>query len=170
MFLNLFKLKYLAISVLAFTMFSCEESETAPGNAQNPPVYQKSDLEKLRWIEGTWKTDVSGPGYYQTFHFPSDSILEVVSYQFDGKDTSNTTISTLYWKNNHFYMGPNGEWVAVHLNKNSIQLDPIRADWHTIHWSYDNEKNEWTAVQKKPDFIRTIKMKKQAALEDMLKK
>lgn len=149
-------------------LLSCKKGPTPMGSIDNPPIYKKSDLQKLRWIEGNWKSEVSGKGFYQTYHFPSDSILEVVSYQFDGKDTSVTTISTVYWKNDHLYLGPNGEWVAVLLDKTSIQLDPVRNGWLAINWT-QNSKDEWTAVQKKPDFTRTIKMKRQPPLAELLK-
>ena len=161
-------IKYLPLIVALYTIFGCKETPSTPGNAYNPPTYKKSDLQKLRWIEGNWKTDVVGPGYYQTYLFPTDSTLEVVSYQFDGKDTSATTYATVYWKNDHFYLGPNGEWIAVQLDKKSFQLDPIRDGWISINWT-QNSKDEWTAVQKKPTFIRTIKMKRQPSLAELMK-
>lgn len=162
--------KYTTLIFALFALVSCKETPPVPGNAHTPPDYKKSDLQKLRWIEGNWKSDVAGPGYYQSYHFPSDSVLEIVSYQFDGKDTSATELSRVYWRNNHLYMGPNGEWVGVFLTENALQLDPVRHNWHAIHWTHDAQKGEWTAVYKRPDFVRTIKMKRQAPLADLLKK
>jgi len=150
------------------TLLSCKETPLTPGNAQNPPFYKKSDLQKLRWIEGNWKSVVDGPGFYQTFSFPTDSTLNIFAYQFDGKDTSVTSLNTVYWRNNHLYLGSTGEWVAVLLGKNTFQLDPIREGWNTINWT-QNSKDEWTVVHKKPDFTRTIKMKRQPPLEELLK-
>jgi len=160
--------KDLILILMLCSLMACEETPALPGNAQNPPIYTKSDFKKLRWIEGNWKSDVLGPGYYQTIHFPSDTSLEVVSYRFDGKDTSTTTSSIVYLKNNHIYLGPYGEWVTVLMDKQTIQFDPVRADWHTISWT-QNSKDEWTSVQKKPTFERTVKMIRQPALEEMLK-
>lgn len=150
-------------------LVSCKETPAVPGNAFDPPTYKKSALQKLRWIEGNWKSEVAGPGFYQTYHFPTDSTLEIVSYQFNGKDTSATNISTVYWSNNHIYLGPNKEWVAVLLDKKTFQLDPVRDGWNNINWTQTNE-NEWVAVQKKPNFIRTLKMKRQPSLAELLKK
>jgi hypothetical protein len=161
--------KYLILIFALGSFISCEEPPVVRGNAKNPPVYKKADLQKLRWIEGNWKSEVAGTGYYQTCHFPSDSILEVVSYRFDGKDTSGTTISRVYWRNNHIYLGTYDEWVAVLIDKKSIQLDPTRAGWIAISWT-QNSKDEWTSVQKKPDFERTVKMKRQPELTKLLKK
>lgn len=155
------------IFVALCAIFSCEEKPATPGDVGNPPTYKKSDFQKLRWVEGNWKTDVSGPGYYQIFHFPTDSTLDIISYQFDGKDTSSTTISTVYWRNNHIYLGPNGEWVAVLLDKKSFQLEPVRRGWNSIIWTQKN-KDEWTSVQRKPEFVRTINMKRQPPLEKLL--
>ena len=161
--------KYLTLILAVCSFYSCKETPAIPGNAYDPPSYKKSDLQKLRWIEGNWKSDVSGPGFYQTYHFPTDSTLEVVSYKYDGKDTSGTNISTVFWRNNHIYLGPNLEWVAVLLDKKSFQLNPTRDDWNTIHWT-QNSVDEWTAEQKKPAMTRTIKMKRQPALVEMIKK
>lgn len=147
----------------------CKETPSLPGNAANPPVYQKSELQKLRWIEGNWKSQVDGPGFYQTYTFPTDSTLEVLSYQFNGRDTSATNKTRVYWRNNHIYLGPNGEWVAVLLDKKAFQLNPVREGWNTINWT-QNSKDEWTAINQKPDFTRTIKMKRQPPLEELLKK
>ncbi len=157
------------MAFLLSAFLSCKETPAVPGNAGNPPVYKKSDLQKLRWIEGNWKSMVDGPGFYQTYYFPSDSSLEIVSYQFDGKDTSATTLTSVYWRNNHIYLGPNGEWVAVLLDKTKFQLDPVRDGWNNIQWTR-NSKDEWTAVQQKPAFVRTIKMKRQPSLDELLKK
>ena len=161
--------KYLTLILALGSFISCEEPPVVRGDAKNPPVYKKTDLKKLKWIEGNWKSEVSGPGYYQTFHFPTDSTLEIVSYRFDGKDSSGTSISKVYWKNNHIYLGTYEEWVAVLIDKKSIQLDPTRDGWITNSWT-QNSKDEWTSVQKKIDFERTIKMKRQAPLAELLKK
>lgn len=157
------------IAFLVLTWFAaCHQAPPPPPpTAQNPPVFEKKDLQKLRWIEGTWKSDVSGPGFYQTYHFPNDSILEVVSYQLNGKDTSSTNITQVYWRNGHFYIGVKGEWVAVHLDKISVEFDPMRDGWNSIHW-LQNSKDEFTATHTKPDFVRTIHMKKQPPLRELL--
>jgi hypothetical protein len=160
--------KHLIIIFAFFALYACKESQVTPGSAANPPVYKKSDLQKLRWMEGNWKSMVDGPGYYQTYYFPNDSTLEVLSYQFNGTDTSATTKSTVYWKNKHIYLGPNGEWATVLLDKKTVQFDPVRPGWNTIKWTQNNP-DEWIMVQQKPEITRTIKMKRQPALGELLK-
>lgn len=160
--------KYSLIALMLLTFLACKEKPAAPATAQNPPTFQKSDLQKLRWIEGNWKSEVSGPGFYQAYYFPSDSTLEIVSYEFDGKDSSATSIATVYWKNGHLYFGPNGEWVNVLLDDKSCLFNPIREGWHSISWT-KNSYDEWTVVHKKPEFVRTIKMKRQPPLAELLK-
>lgn len=162
-------IKHLICALTLCAFCACKETPAVPGTIDNPPTYKKSDLQKLRWIEGNWKSMVDGPGFYQAYSFPTDTTLEIVSYQFDGKDTSATNLSTVYWRNNHLYMGPNGEWVAVLLDKTKFQLNPVRDGWNNIQWT-KNSKDEWTAVQQKPTFTRTIKMKRQPSLEELLKK
>lgn len=161
--------QFLTLFFILALFAACETPPVKPGDPNNPPVYTKADLQKLRWIEGNWKSEVMGAGYYQTYHFPTDSSLQITSYQFNGQDSSGTNISSVYWRNNHLYLGPNGEWVAVLLDKNVFQLAPVRSGWFYISWTKDPEKDEWTAVQQKPDFTRTIKMKRQPPLEELLK-
>ncbi|MCC7467543.1 MAG: hypothetical protein IT261_14775 [Saprospiraceae bacterium] len=162
--------KHLFIILSILSLSACKEEPVLPGDPNNPPAYSKADLKKLKWIEGNWKSDVGGQGFYQQYAFPTDSTLEILSYQFDGKDTSANTITTLYWSNQHLYMGPNKEWVGVLLTDNALQLSPTRAGWHTINWTYDKEKGTWTAVHKRPDFIRTLKMIRQAPLGELQQK
>lgn len=64
-------------------------------------------------------------------------------------------------------MGPNGEWVAVLLSEDKFKLDPVRSGWHSILWT-QNSADQWTFVQEKPDFKRTISMKRQAELSTLL--
>lgn len=66
-------------------------------------------------------------------------------------------------------MGPNGEWVAVLLDKKSFQLNPVRDGWNTINWTKTGPET-WTAVHQKAEITRTIKMKRQPPLQDLLKK
>lgn len=155
-------------ALLAVT--ACQEAPVEPGDPNNPPVYKKSDLKKLKWIEGNWKSDVSGQGFYQQCSFPTDSTLEILSYQFDGKDTSANTLTVVLWSNQHLYLGPNKEWVGVLLTDHAFQLSPTRQGWHTISWTFDKKKDSWTAVHQRPDFSRTIKMTRQAPLSELLKK
>lgn len=160
--------KHLFILLTILVAVGCKDTPVEPGDPNNPPVYSKSDLKKLKWVEGNWKSDVDGQGYYQQYSFPTDSTLEILSYLFDGKDTSATSRSIIYWSNQHLYLGPNKEWVGVLLTDRALQLSPTRLGWHTINWTYDEKKGEWTAVHKRPDFIRTIKMVKQAPLSELL--
>jgi hypothetical protein len=147
---------------------ACQQAPPPPPpTAQNPPVFDKKDLQKLRWIEGNWKSEVSGPGFYQTYHFPNDSMLEVVSYQLNETDTSATSITQVYWKDGHFYIGAGGEWVAVQLDQISVKFDPVRDGWNSIHW-LQNSKDEFTATHTKPEFVRTIHMRKQPPLQELL--
>ncbi|MBL7807440.1 MAG: hypothetical protein JNN28_06490 [Saprospiraceae bacterium] len=165
--------KYLLFCFALLTFWSCKETPAAPvtpGDPNNPPKYTKSDLKKLRWIEGNWRSDVEGPGFYQLYTFSSDTSLNILSYQFNGTDTSANTLNTVYWTNDHIYLGPYKEWVAVLLTENAIQLSPTRPGWHTISWTFDEKKGTWVAEHKRPDFVRTIKMKRHAPLEEMLKK
>lgn len=165
--------KYLIFCFAWLTFISCKETPSAPvtpGDPNNPPKYSKSDLKKLRWIKGNWKTDLDGPGFYQNYTFTSDTSLNILSYQFNGTDTSANATSIVYWSNNHIYLGPNKEWVAVLLTDNELLLSPTRLGWHTIHWTVNKEKETWTAVHKRPDFTRTIKMKRHIPLSEMLKK
>jgi hypothetical protein len=60
--------------------------------------------------------------------------------------------------------------VAVLLTDKEFQLSPTRQGWHSINWTVDKEKGTWTAVHKRPDFTRTIKMQRHTPLNEMLQK
>ncbi len=163
-------IKHLLFILTVLVVAACKETPVLPGDPNNPPAYSKSDLKKLNWIVGNWKSEVSGQGFYQQYSFPTDSTLEILSYQFDGKDTSASIVSMVYWTNQHLYMGPNKEWVGVLLTDQAFQLSPTPLGYQTINWTYDEKKGTWTAVHKRPDFTRTIKMVRQAPLSELLQK
>ena len=155
--------KFAILLGLLFSLFSCKNTPKAPleksGTATNPPDISLEEFKQMEWLTGHWETDVPGQGFYQDFRFSNDSTLEVRSYQLNGKDTSNVTLSQVYWKNRHLYMGVNGEWVVVQMTNTSVHFDPVRPDWNTIEWRQDG-KDEWTMKHAKPNFNRSIKMKR----------
>jgi hypothetical protein len=57
--------------------------------------------------------------------------------------------------------------VAVQLDQISVKFDPVRDGWNSIHW-LQNSKDEFTATHTKPEFVRTIHMRKQPPLQELL--
>ena len=66
------------------------DAHTTPG-AQN--TLRPSDLQKLRWIEGTWRgTGIKDqPPFFERYRFESDTVLAV-----DGFEDEKLTKVTLY--------------------------------------------------------------------------
>lgn len=158
---------------LLITVLSCgkmtKHSLDKTGSIANPPDISLEEFKQLDWIVGNWKTQVEGPGFYQDFRFLNDSILEIRSYQMNGKDTSNTNLASVYWRNKHLYMGVNGEWVAVMMRDSAMRFDPLRKGWLAIDWKMNN-KDQWTLTHSREGFNRPIKMVRQAPLEELMRK
>lgn len=164
--------KYGCLLCLLCAAFSCKQPQQQhidkTGSTAHPPDISLDEFKHLDWIVGNWKTQVEGPGFYQDIRFTNDSTLEIRSYQLNGKDTSNTNLASLFWRNQHLYMGVNAEWVVVSMTDSTLRLDPVRQGWLAIDWK-KNSQEEWTMTHSKTDFRRSIKMKRQPALEELMK-
>lgn len=107
-------------------------------------------LKKLRWIEGSWRgTGKDQPPFFERYHFESDSVLAVES--FNDEKLSNVTETTRFeLKDGEFGGGSEGSrYVATALDDNSINFDPALKARNSFTWKRES-KDSWTAIIKWP--------------------
>lgn len=106
----------------------------APLNIQ----YDKTALQKLKWLAGAWKSTEKGKGTELTFLFHTDQMLEVMQSE------NNNQKSTLYfsWKDGHYYYGQSRQWIVTWISEKNIRFDPVVSGLSPMTWSRVHD-NEW---------------------------
>ena len=123
-------------------IFSCtEEGSASEGN------YQRSDLKKISWIEGNWKGMAGTTPFYEIYRLRNDSTMEIVSYNWNGTDSSGSSVTPLHWKNGFYYLGDSLNWQVTEITDSTIRMKPNYKAGNDILWSHRNS-NSWDAVLK----------------------
>lgn len=109
-----------------------------------------ADLQKLRWIEGTWRgSGVNQPPFFERYRFESDSVLAIDS--FDDEKLTKVTDTTRYQlKDGEFGGGSDGaRYAASVLDDNSITFLPVVKARNSFVWKRES-KDAWTAIIRWP--------------------
>ena len=107
--------------------------------------YSIDDLQKIRWIEGKWKGTYKQKPFYEIYHFKNDTTLEIVGFEWNGRDSSNSQVSTVHWKNGAYYLGEEDNWKVTAITPTSISMVPNFKAANTIVWQY-NDSTSWNAI------------------------
>lgn len=124
-------------------------------------TFTKQDLEKLRWIEGTWKGLDGATPFYELYTFTNDSTLHITSYDWNGTDSSNTSTTAIAWKQNHYFLGDSLNWRVDAITRNSVFLIPNYKAANKIIWQKKNQ-NSWEAVLTSSKGVKTYQMERVA--------
>src|SRR5256714_8934315 len=78
-------------------------------NSKGKTKFTKSDIEKLRWIEGSWRgRDANGrPTFYENYHFVGNEIV-IKSYAQDSTFTKTKRQSRVYLRIARFIIKTRG--------------------------------------------------------------
>lgn len=123
-------------------------------------TYTKADLLKIRWIEGKWKGMDDDKPFYEIYEFINDSTLKTISYDWNGKDSSNSFIDHLYWEEGLFYLGDKKDWAVKTINDSIVQMLPNSSRIHNdITWKAKGAKG-WDAILVSPKGTKEYHMEK----------
>jgi len=130
--------------------------------------FTTADLQKLRWIEGTWRGtgDVEQP-FFERYRFESDSTLAVDSFA-DEKLTKVTDTTRYELKDGEFGGGNEGfRWVATSIDDKSITFTPVTKARNSFRFERESKDSwkailNWPATAAKPARERVYKMERLA--------
>jgi len=108
--------------------------------------FTTTDLQKLRWIEGTWRGtgDVEQP-FFERYRFEKDSTLAVDSFE-DEKLTKVTDTTRYELKDGEFGGGNEGfRWVATSIDDRSVSFAPVTKARNSFRFERES-KDSWKAV------------------------
>jgi hypothetical protein len=98
--------------------------------------YVKSDLIKIKWIEGKWKGLYKGEPFYEIYQFVNDTTLEITSYEWNGTDSSKSKKSYLYFKDGFYWLGDKQNWKVTSITESEIKMLPNVEAYNDIIWKY----------------------------------
>jgi hypothetical protein len=111
-----------------------------------PKKLTAADLQKLRWIEGTWRgTGETTPPFFERYRFEGDSVLLVDSFA-DETVAKVTDTSSFELKDGEFGGGaPGHRYVAVGLDDRAIEFGPSLNVRNGFRWEKISA-DEWKAT------------------------
>jgi hypothetical protein len=139
--------------LLMITVAGCgdtseEKKETTEQKTTALP-YRKDDLKKIKWIEGKWKGLYNGKPFYEMYRLSNDSTLEITSFEWDGKDSSKTSMSYVYFRDGAYYLGEKQNYkVSTITDKEITMLRNVEAN-NDIIWRY-RDSTGWDAILTSP--------------------
>ena len=151
-----------ALTALILLAFSC--------NAQTPTPkkFTAADLEKLKWIEGTWRgSGDAEKAFFERYRFENGSTLAVDNFTDEKLTTIDDT--TLFELKDGDFTNPGGSdgvrWIATSIDYQSITFEPLAKAKNSFRWQRESD-NSWTAiltwppVEGKPSRQRVYKMER----------
>jgi hypothetical protein len=141
--------------------------DQTPTPSQTPqPTFSVSDVEKLRWIEGTWRGtgDVEKP-FFERYRFENPTTLAVDSFT---DDTLSKVEETTRFELKDGRFGNGGEdsrWTASSIDYLSVTFVPVAKTRNSFRWQREAD-NTWTAIitwppaEGKPGRQRVYKMER----------
>jgi len=114
-------------------------------NKEKAPRYDKSDLKKIKWIEGKWKGLFKGEPFYEIYQFVNDTTLEITSYKWNGTDSSKSKKSYVYFKDGLYWLGEKQNWKVVSITTTEIKMLPNVEAYNDIIWKY-KDSLAWDAL------------------------
>lgn len=131
------------IFALGFCLFiSCQNKTSVD---QEGPVIQKSDLVKLKWIEGNWEGIYNGQPFYEVYKMVNDSTLRITSYANIGTDAVMSSHDNLTWKASGYYLGNDLNYKVVAIDDKEIKMIPNKNAANEVVWRYVNDST-WNAI------------------------
>jgi hypothetical protein len=115
-----------------------------------PGKFSVADLQKLKWIEGTWRGtgDVVSP-FFERYRFENETTLAVDSFT-DETLTKVEDTSRFELKDGQFGNGGDGSrWAATTIDYLGVTFVPFAKAKNTFRWQRESD-HLWTAVLQWP--------------------
>ncbi len=68
----------------------------------------------------------------------------ITSYDWNGKDSTNSSADFISWKDNSYYLGKDKNWKVSALTNTAVKMIPDKAS-NDITWQFTDSSN-WSAI------------------------
>lgn len=156
--LRLFFAAFVTAAAL-FNVAACAQQST-------PSRISKSDLSKLRWIEGSWRGtgDVDKP-FFERYRFDGDSALVVEGFE-DETLAKVSDVTRFELNDGEFGGGGEGSrWAASEVTDDAVNFVPVKGARNSFRWQKESDGTwkailDWPAADGKPARRRVYKMER----------
>lgn len=124
------------------------------------PTYNRSALQKMKWMAGAWKGETAGRVIEQTFLFHTDQLLEV----FQSAGNGNTASQFFLWKDGKYFYGQQQQWMVTWIGEKDIRFDPVASGVKPMTWTRLNDK-KWHLIRHAPKGDETIVMERMGDIQ-----
>jgi hypothetical protein len=142
-------------------------SLSSAAQGQSPKKFSAADLEKIRWIEGTWRGSGDAAPFYERYRFESGTTLAVDNFT-DEKLTTIDDTTRFELKDGDFTNGGGGDgarWIATAIDYQGINFAPLAKAKNSFRWQRESDQSwtailTWPPVDGKPSRQRVYKMER----------
>lgn len=138
--------RFFLVFPLFLLLFACQSTqpptdEPAFGESAFPARYSPSDMQKMHWLAGAWKS----PTIHQSFQFHGGNALEVLLVDKDGAMNS----CSLVWDDGRYYYGQYRQWVVTWIGEKDVRFDPVGPGHSPMTWTRQSDQ-KWHLVRHSP--------------------
>ena len=112
-------------------------------------MFSAQDMQKLQWLEGSWKGVAGDKPFYEAWRVVNDSVLVNFAITINGKDTLVKESGVLRLRQGHILSGQAPTlWRATRLMPNELVLrnDTLRFS-NTIIWLHTKDDHWFTILE-----------------------
>jgi hypothetical protein len=124
-------------------------TKSATTESRDSIQYKKTDLIKIKWIEGKWKGLYKGQPFYEFYQMINDSTIEITSFDWNGKDSSNTSRSYVQWQDGFYYLGKEKNYKTISFTDKEIVMKKNYKANNDVIWRY-SDASGWDAILESP--------------------
>ena len=126
-----------------------DEPEPPPGSVADAPipaVVTAADLQRLRWLEGSWRgTGETGNPFYEAYRFLNDSTIQSRTFT-DSTLTQAADSSLIVLSRGELTSRGGGmEWVATEIDSARVHFEPRKNARNAFTWTRESP-TRWTAL------------------------
>lgn len=122
--------------------------------------YDRSALQKMKWLAGVWKGETDGRKLELSFLFRTNHLLEV----FQSAGNSNTASHFFLWKDGKCYYGQQQQWLVTWIGEKEIRFDPVSPGIKPLTWTKLNDK-KWHLIRHAAKGDETIVMERMGDIQ-----
>jgi hypothetical protein len=91
----------------------------------------------------------NGPPFYEIYQLMNDSTLLVTSFDWNGKDSSNTSKTYVGWFEDAYYLGNDKNYKVTSITDSQIFMTPNNKASNSVLWKYRTDSS-WDAILEGP--------------------
>ena len=132
----------LCLLLFSGSLSACGQS----GNQAGKSNFTKADIEKLRWLEGTWRgTDATAQNpFFERYRFVGDGKIETDSFSDSTLSKVDSQSSTYFENGEIIHKSGTMVWTASRLDDSQIEFAPKEKATNSFVWKKESA-DDWTA-------------------------